>query len=366
MTFDMGIAGTEQVIRNLVESTNTDEFTPSVLCTDNKIGPLGNKLEEQGYQVISFNRQPGLDFSLIREIHTYINENDIDILHCHQYTPYVYGLLASWGSRAAVVYTEHGRFYPDRYKLKRMLINPILNLSTDAITAISLATKKALIRYEFFPKKSIEVVYNGIMDIRNSTDGSASLDKLREHLGFRDEDCILSTISRLDPIKNQRMMIDAFREIHKNFPNTKLLIVGDGPLREELEGYGKDLINSQHLIFTGFRVDPQKYLQLTDIFLLSSLSEGTSMTLLEAMSFSKPCVVTDAGGNPEIVLNGKTGVVTPNHNTQAFTAGIYSLLEDEVLRTNMGLAGRSRYEEMFTVERMVSTYQEIYRNVCSN
>ena len=361
LTYDMGIGGTEQVIRNLVEGTDLGRFNPSVLCLDNKVGALGIKLKEQGYNVIAFNRQPGIDLNLIKSIRKYIKNHQIDILHCHQYTPYTYGLLSAWFTNVKVIFTEHGRFYPDRCKWKRMLVNPIFNLNTGAITSISRATKDALVKYELLPRKRIEVIYNGINDLNNQNYG---ITQLRKSLGLEDNELVLGTISRLDPIKNQNLLLDAFKDIRESYRNTKLLIVGDGPLRDELESHAKLLEIDKYTIFTGFQVDPQKYLGLMDIFLLPSLSEGTSMTLLEAMSFYKPCVVTDAGGNPEIVLDGQTGFVTPNRDKRAFVKGIQKLLNSDELRKKVGNAARNRYENYFTVDKMVSLYQNLYLKIC--
>ena len=361
LTYDMGIGGAEQVIRNLVEGTDLARFNPAVLCLDNKIGALGIKLKKNGYRVSSMDRKPGLDFNLIKAIRYYVKKNKIGILHCHQYTPYTYGLLSALYTNVKVIFTEHGRFYPDRYKWKRVLVNPVFSLRTSAITSISNATRDALVKYELMPRKRIEVIYNGLKDL-SGLQGDDAL--LRQSMGIKEGDLILGTISRLDPIKNQRLMFEAFKEIRNIYRNTKLIIVGDGPLRGELERQSELLGIKDCVIFTGFQVDPQKYLGIMDIFLLPSLSEGASMTLLEAMSFCKPCVVTNAGGNPEIVLDGETGFVTPNCDKEAFIIAIKKLLDNVSLRKKTGDSGRKRYETHFTLERMVSLYQDLYLKVC--
>jgi glycosyltransferase involved in cell wall biosynthesis len=268
--------------------------------------------------------------------------------------------LASLNSDVKVIFTEHGRFYPEVYKWKRVLINPLLARRTDAITAISEATRQALIKYERLPASRIEVIYNGLQDHSNL---EFDLRQLRERWGIGDSDRVLGTISRLDPIKNQRLMLEAFRDVRRRCDNVKLIIVGDGPLRQELEEIARNLGIYDDVIFTGFQVEPYSYIKLIDIFLLSSLSEGTSMTLLEAMSFSKPCVATDVGGNPEIVLDGETGFVTPDRDTKRFSDGIIKLLENPVLMGDFGAAARQRFEQRFSLEKMVDAYQELYSRI---
>lgn len=357
ITFDMAIGGTEQVIRQLVENTDPKQFTPSIICIDGNIGALGQQLQ-QNIKINYLTRQTGFDWQLIIQLRKHIKEQNIDIVHCHQYSPYIYGLFSAIGTGTAVIFTEHGRFYPDTYKWKRYLINPILSLFTDHIISISEATKEALVRYENFPKRKIRVIYNGL---HKNDKQELCTDQIKEDLNLKDDTIIFGTISRLDPIKNQKMMISAFQLAKGKCPNIKLLIVGDGPMRLELETHAKNIGVDGDVIFTGFITNPQSYFKLIDIFLLSSLSEGTSMTILEAMAFSKPCIVTDAGGNPELVINKETGLVTKNNDSMGFSEAISSLARDAKKRKSLGHNGKSRFLKLFTEQHMVNAYQSTYR-----
>lgn len=358
VTFDMAIAGTEQVIRQLVENTDKARFDCEIMCIDGKIGELGQVLAEKGFKLHTLKRKAsGLDFELIKQLRAFVKENNIQVLHCHQYTPYVYGLFSSFGTKAKVIFTEHGRFYPDSYKWKRMLLNPVLSLFTAHITAISKATAEALVKYENFPRRKVQVIYNGI---NVDTESFKDEGDLKEELHIPADAKVLGTISRLDPIKNQPMMIEAFAEVLKSHPNTYLLIVGDGPERQKLETLCKTLKVENKVLFTGFKVNPQRYFNIIDIFLLSSLSEGTSMTLLEAMAFEKPSVVTDVGGNPEIVVDGETGLVTPTKNSDQFSASINKLLSTSDLEKLLGIAAKDRYSKIFTANAMTNKYSNIY------
>lgn len=362
ITFDMEMGGAEQVIRQLIENSNTEVFDSSVLCLDNKVGVIGQELQKQGVNNFAYNRQPGLDLTLVKQLRAYIREQKVSVLHCHQYTPYVYGLLASFGTKAKVLFTEHGRFYPDGYKWKRYILNPFLSFYTDVIVSISKATADALVQYENFPKRKIQVIYNGIKDgnLKLSTNEIANLKK---SLGITEQDIVFGTISRLDPIKNQMMMITAFEQVHKMNPLSKLLIIGDGPVRQDLERHVAELKLDDSVIFTGFIVNPQRYFCLMDIFLLPSLSEGTSMTLLEAMAFSIPCIVTDVGGNPEIIIHNESGLVVPNNDSQSLAKAMILLMSDKNLAMSLGQNGKQRYQATFTIEQMVNAYQTIYQEL---
>ena len=357
VTFDMRIGGAEQVILNLVKNTDHSLYDISILCLDRPIGPFGISLQNNGTKVVSFARRPGFDIELIRTLRRYVLSHCIDILHCHQYSPYVYGVLAAMGTKCRVIFTEHGRFHPDQRKLKRILINPLLSRITDHITAISMATKNALVRYENFPPGKIRVIYNGIDDTRYRLLPDPNF---KESLGLPASGFILGTVARLDSIKNQALMIRGLRTVLQTCPDTYLLLVGDGPERERLEKLAADLQLSSHILFTGFRQDTHHFYKIMDIFLLTSFSEGTAMTLLEAMASSLPCIATGVGGNPEIVQDRETGVIIANDNEDALAQSILALHENKDQLRNLGLAGRRRFEEHFTVRKMVGEYQKIY------
>ncbi|MEQ3660125.1 MAG: glycosyltransferase [Glaciecola sp.] len=360
VTYDMRIGGTEMVIKNIIEGSDSNDLEMSIFCIEEPIGPWGKELQENGTSIFSKNRKPGFDFSLIGAIREVIKKENIDVVHCHQYTPWVYGVLATIGLGKKVIFTEHGRFYPDSSSWKRRFINPVLSFFTDSITAISKATKQALVDYEFLSEKKIEVIYNGIQALPKASE--AELADLRKKHGLLETETVLGTVARLDPIKNHEMMINSFNEVLKEHPNTTLIIVGDGDLMSQLTQQCEDLGISEKVIFTGYITKPGTYIQLFDIFLLSSLSEGTSMTLLEAMSVGKPCVVTDAGGNKEIVDNGLNGLVSDNKHLLDFASNISEVLFNLTLSRQMSLNASKQFVGRFNQNTMIINYNTIYKS----
>ena len=358
ITYDMNIGGTEQVIRNLVEGLDPVRFKSSILCIDGTIGPWGQELQQKGFQHFCLQRKPGFDLDIIKATRKLILEHKVDIVHCHQYTPYTYGWFGSLFTGKPIIFTEHGRFYPDFSSPKRRFINPILQWRTAAITAISAATKQALVDFEFLSADKIDVIYNGIADTRVTPSPT-----LASELGLQSGDIVLGTISRLDPIKNQTMMLRAFQRAHKELPNLKLLVVGDGPQRDELHALSKELNLNDSVIFTGFQPKPQAYLALMDVFLLPSLSEGTSMTLLEAMSFGKPSIATAVGGTPEILQHQETGLLTANKDEDGLTHAMLTLGGSETLRKTYGSQARQHYEKRFTLSAMTRQYEALYERI---
>lgn len=359
LTYDMRIGGTEMVIKNIIEDCEADTFDMSIFCIESPLGPWGHQLKNCGIQVTSTSRKPGFDISLIKAIRAHIIENRIDVLHCHQYTPWVYGAIAALGTKTKTIFTEHGRFYPDSSSWKRKIINPWLCRITQHITSISEATKQALVDFENIPAKKIEVIYNGI---REPIVDISKINELRTLLKLDNNTEVLGTIARFDPIKNHLMMLEAFSIVLKSKPNTILLMVGDGDERQNIENKLDALGITQSVIMTGYDPMPLNYLALMDVFLLSSLSEGTSMTLLEAMALGKPCVVTDAGGNAEIIEHSENGLVTENNNPSAFADSILTLLNDKDRVKYMKIKAKSRFSNMFIVNNMSRKFASLYIN----
>ena len=157
-------------------------------------------------------------------------------------------------------------------------------------------------------------------------------------------------------------MINAFAKVARNNENTYLVIVGDGEMRSTLETLVEQHRLRDRVVFTGYRSDPKAFIDAFDVFLLSSLSEGTSMTLLEAMSLGKPCVVTDAGGNAEVIKHNYNGLVCENDNEDAFSQACSSMLSADF--EHYRLQCKERFDSMFSVATMQAQYSKIWKSVC--
>lgn len=362
VTFDMGIGGTEQVIRQLVLNLPPSSFENHIVCIQGTVGDIGKQLSAEGIMVHTLERKPGLDLALMQSIRRLVKQHRIDVVHCHQYTPWFYGRLGSLGSGVKVVFTEHGRFYPDRYRYKAVFVNPLLAMLTDKIVAISAATRDALSRYEFVPRSKIGLVYNGIEPLSIAASEKVSV---REEHGIPADAFVVGTVARLDPVKNQKMMLRAFRKFQQECGSAWLLVVGDGPDRSILEKYAQELGVTANVCFTGFRTDAARYLAAMDVFLLSSHTEGTSMTLLESMSLGIPAVATRVGGNQEIIEDEATGFLTAPDDEDEFAAKVAVLYRDHDRLRAIGDAALARFFDRFHVEAMLRNYTVLYGRAVS-
>lgn len=360
VTFNMGVGGTEQVISQLVEAGSNEQFSQEILCIDGEIGAMGQHLLGRGIRVSILQRKSGIDLSLAWALRRIIRQRNIHIVHCHQYTPYFYGWLAARLTQASVVFTEHGRFHPDRYRTKAKWLNRLMAKSTAALVAISHATADALAEYEYLPRQRIQVIYNGI-EGKPVADGETQA--LADQLALPEGVRVLCMVSRLDSIKNHGMALKAFKELCNDMDNLVLVIVGEGPERKTIENQIQELGLSDRVQLVGYSGAPEQYMALAELYLLTSHSEGTSMTLLEAMSLGVAPVATDVGGNPEIIEHGINGCLVPGDNYVALADTLAQLLKQPERIARLGRSARKSFEDRFSVATMVSQYTNLYHDV---
>lgn len=355
LTYDMRIGGTEQVILNIIQGQFSQAVEHHVICLQAPLGPFANQLQKQGITIHSFNWGGGFDFDLVKSLRNLIVQAKFNILHCHQYTPWSYGALSAIGLETRVIFTEHGRFHPDIASPKRRWINPLLMHFTERVTAISAATKQALVDFEYLSPKHIEVIYNGIVPT-NKSNLPCPFEKNTETVVF-------GTIARFDPIKNHILIIKAFAEYQKVQPNSLLVLVGDGETALELKSLTQSLNITSKVLFTGYQLNTEAYLQHFDVFLLTSFSEGTSMTLLNAMQFKKSSIVTNVGGNPEIIKHEYSGLVINNDDKEQLVESMHVLTNPEVSK-KFGENAFTSFHKRFTAKHMIETYDDIYISLC--
>jgi sugar transferase (PEP-CTERM/EpsH1 system associated) len=360
----LAIGGTERVVCDLVRVFNDTEFRTSVCCLDG-LGEFGEDLRRQGVDVHVLDRKPGLDFSLSSCLRDLYSREKIDLIHAHQYTPYFYAATAAFrAGLLPVIFTEHGRHWPDRLRIKRAMVNQMLSLTTVAYTAVSEFTRQSLVDYEKIRGKNIELIYNGI-ELNGIHDHMGHRQRIRRELGLNEEDLLVLSIGRMDPIKDFASLIRAFAPIAPEFPRAHLWIAGDGDesYKQQLIGLVAELGLQDNVKLLGARRDVDALLCACDLYALSSITEAASMTILEAMAAGRPVVATRTGGNPELVIDGQTGRLVPVGNVAAMSEAIRVLLKDTSLRERMGQAGRARVEEQFSKERSFAQYRDLYRSI---
>lgn len=357
----MGIGGTERVVRDLARYFNDEGFRTSVVCLDT-LGEFGEELRAAGVATPVLGRRPGVDLAVARRLARLCRDERIDVIHAHQYTPYFYAALACvLAPPLKVIFTEHGRFEPDIAGLRRVVCNQLLRPVTSAYTAVSEFTRVRLVRVERMPRARIVVIYNGV-DVEGA-DRAPEPATARAALGIDPAVPIVLSVGRLDRVKDFGTLVEAMAKVVIDVPEALLLVAGDGDAgyRDELRGQAETLGIAAHVRFLGSRRDVPTLLAACDAFALTSITEATSMTILEAMAAGRPVVATHVGGNPELVVPGSTGVLVPVGDSGAVAEALADLLGDPAKAAVLGAAGRRRVVERFTRTAAFAAYADLYR-----
>lgn len=358
VVLSMHVGGAERLVYDMVKYPAFWERPPIVCCLD-AVGDLGEKLIQEGYLVYCKGRRPGFDLEMIRWLRQIIIREQIDIVHAHQYTPLFYTVPAALLSRRKkVIYTEHGRFHPEYKSWKRSLLNPLLAIGVHHLVSISEATAQAMATYDNFPLHRIKVIHNGI----NCTvvQPNINLQAKRRELGLSPTCRIIGTAARLNSIKNIPMMLRGLKLVLEKVPNTYLVIAGQGEEEQELKDLARELEIAEHVKFIGLRFDLPEIYQLFDVFLLTSFSEGISVTLLESMNYGIPAVVTEVGGNKEVLVEGETGFLVAVDDDKLFVQRVCELLQNAKLAASLGEAARRRLGIEFSLQGMMDKYLQLY------
>jgi glycosyltransferase involved in cell wall biosynthesis len=354
LVLSLSPGGTERLVIEICKQL-AERIEPMVCCLDER-GTWARELESLGIPVVALGRRPGFQPALAREVASLVNAHGIDVVHCHHYSPYVYGLMASLMTHARLVFTEHGRLSDGKPSRKRQLINPLLSLLPGSIFAVSADLKQHMVA-EGFPARCIRVVYNGVDP--GTRPSSAQRAHAREVLGIPPDAFVVGTVGRLDPVKNLGVMLQVQQSLGDKVKRAFAVIIGDGPERAALAATAADLGVADSVIFTGYRSDIRALMPAFDVYLNCSTYEGVSLTILEAMAAGLPVVATPVGGNPEVVVDQETGYLISSR-PRLLADTLAHLAFDARLRRAMGDAARWRVIRHFSIARMVDEYAAVY------
>jgi glycosyltransferase involved in cell wall biosynthesis len=351
--------GLERMVVDLARVQQGQGHRCQVVCLY-EAGSLAPELTAAGIAVNACGKRPGLDLRALSRARRLVRAHATEVLHTHNAVAHYLAVLATRGlGLRRVVNTRHG-MGENRRSLRREWLYRRALAATDAVATVCEAARRGAVERGIVPPAKARVVPNGIRVESFARADEAMRARLRQVLGLPGATRVVGTVGRLNWAKDQAGLIRAFRAVHGQQPDTALVLVGDGELRADLERCAAAEGVAAQVHFLGDRDDVRELLRGLDLFVLSSLSEGYSMALLEACAAALPIVATDVGGSGEIVRDGATGRLVPASDVQALAGAMLSLLQDSPRAAALGQAARAWVEAQGSLETMAARYAALY------
>jgi glycosyltransferase involved in cell wall biosynthesis len=351
--WSLGLGGAEQVVIRLAKGLDKNRFRVHVACLDDE-GRFAEDLKNEGIAVFALNKARGLDVSVVPKLVRIIRDNNIDVVHTHLWGANVWGRIAARSAGVPVVVTEHNvdvwktpfHFLLDRWLFRR----------TSCFIAVSETVRGFYAQKLGVAKEKLRVVYNGVEGHLAESSKEGPAEDLKATFGLKAGERVIALVGRLVPQKGIAFFLEALSGLAFR---GKVLIVGDGPLKEGLKALVARLNLKDVVVFAGFRRDIPEILGVTDILVLPSSREGLPMILLEAMAMGVVVLATRVGGTPELVQDEVNGFLVEYGDVE----GLRKKLGDVLSRPSLAAIreqAKRMVEEKFTLKAMVEEHENIY------
>lgn len=359
----LGLGGYERVVANLCADVDNTKFDVSVCCLKH-ISVLGEQLGKKGVKIHALSEgSSGLNrYTVFLKLKKYIIDQSFDIIHSHGTGALLDATFAKLllGKRK-LIHTFHYGNYPN-FPVRYLCLEALCSRVPDRLVAVSEDQRQRLMKAYHLKPERIATIWNGVKENNSFLD----VGKIRDSFGIPGNALVVGTIGNLIEQKGYPYFLETCRRVNTIFPDTFFLVIGGGPLEQELKTRARDLGLGEKVIFTGFRRDATDILHIFDIFLLASLWEAMPIVLLEAMATGKSVVATDVGENSRIVSEGETGFIVQAKDVDTMVQRVVLLLGSEDKRKEMGNKAKERFRLLFTSRAMAARYERLYESLVKN
>ncbi len=363
----LDIGGMENGLVNLINHMPKDRIGHAVICLRDATD-FRDRINRDDVPVIALGKRLGHDPAIYAQVWRTVRALRPDVVHTRNLPAAEMVVPAALGGVPCRIHGEHGRNRLEtrgenvKYNRLRRLLSPWVH----QYVAVSRDLEDWLQHRVGIPGRKVVQIYNGVDSHRFHPPGNGR-DPLPVN-GFATADSIvIGTFGRMDPVKDQTTLARAFSELVSRMPEARarlrLALVGDGALRPQVDQTLEDMGVADQVWLPGFRDDVSDLMRGIDVFVLPSVNEGISNTILEAMACGRPVVATAVGGNPELIADGETGILVPPSDPTAMAEALARYVNEPELIARHGAAGRQRVEREFSLEAMVARYLDIYERL---
>ncbi len=356
--YRMGTGGTELALKKLAAELDPKRFE-NIICT---IAPQATTEDVSDIRYVTLGRTGSKTGFLLPQLLQLFRRERPDVVHSRNWGAIEAVPAAKLAGVRRVIHSEHGRdiHTMNGDPLRRRLFRRMCYSMANEIVAVSPELSRHYAAQLGIRADRFKVIPNGVNTTKFCPNDEARL-RFRQHLGISGQTVVLGTLARLDPVKDHQTLLRASAQAIQAGAPLHVVIAGDGPEKRRLiELTASVPVLQGHVSFVAETRQPEDCLNGFDIFALTSLSEGMSNTLLEAMATALPCIVTRVGSNADLVQEGETGFLASAGNAEKLAQHIATLAADAQLRHDLGLRGRSRVESQFNLRKMVESYSRLY------
>jgi L-malate glycosyltransferase len=326
----------------------------SAICSTVPAGDI-RRLLKADVPLYELHRRSGNDPRIVWQLHRVFRHTRPDVVHTHAWGTLLEGLIAARLARVpVVVHGEHGTM---QLRWLQRWLQYVGWSNADQVLSVSMRLTERMAREVRFPRTRIRTIHNGV-DLARF--GACDPRAARDALQLPPEARVIVAIGRLVPVKDHMTLLRALSAARSGGADVCLVLAGDGPLREELVAQAKALRLDPHVRFLGHRADVEVVLAAGDLFVQSSVSEGLSNTILEAMASALPFLATNVGGADEMVVPGETGYLVDAGSADALAGAVLELLRVPGRCRAFGAAGRARVCAEFSLSGMLRQYEGLY------
>jgi sugar transferase (PEP-CTERM/EpsH1 system associated) len=362
---NMGRGGMQNGLVNLIEHLDHERFEHIICSTRYLAEEKAHQFPPDRVRVMCVGSKEKQSRLQIGALARTIKELQPDLVHSRNWGGAEAVLAGRWAHGPALIHSEHG-LDPDTVASepwRRIAFRRLAFELADKVVCVSDQLRQLYSKRVGFPQRKMTVIHNGVDSRKFSPDAEARI-AIRRELGIADGDLCIGCVGRLSPIKDYPTVLRAVEELNKTAANWRLLVIGEGPERaklEEMMGAHPDW--RQRIVFAGLSTRIPKLLNAMDIYVLASITEGISNSLLEAMATGLPVVVTATGGNPEVVVDGASGVLFPVGDSMSLAGHLVRLQARPAERGELGAQALRRVCNSFSLEAMVHCYEQLYESL---
>jgi len=354
VTHDLKVGGLQKLVVDIATNIDRTRFDIAVCCL-REPGPFAAKLAENNIPVYEINQvvDGKTNYFSFLDVYKVLSRQNIDIIHTHNTNPFIDGGIASILARTPVrIHTDHAREYPD--KIRYLIAEKMLSILYDRVVAVSEQTRENLIHFGKIAPSKIMTIQNGVAINQNVAS------KRREYNKGKSEKIILGTIGRLCTAKGYEYLIRSAAMLRKYSNNFELQIIGNGELMPDLVKLAESQNITSHIKFVGEQSDVSPFYEQFDIFVISSISEGLPLVLLEAMAYGVPIVSTNVGGIPAVIKDGVSAITVRPYDEIVLAEKIWFMINNPDKRAKYASAALDDFNEHFGIENMMSKYENLY------